>query len=391
MQIGLSVVVLFAAGVLTRTLLRLMTDSPGFDPRGLLTVKMSLPRARYSSERQARFFEAARVRLASIPGVVASAAVYPLPLSGEALEVGVDLRGQGGPVPRESSVRAADQVSACIYMVTPQYFGTMRIPIIRGREFRNDDTRSSAAVAVVGEEFARRAFGPENPIGKRIWPGIGADAAPGGREIVGVVGDVKAAEIARVLTSQVYVPLAQLPTNTMAVMVRSAVRPMSLANSVRGVVLDMDPEVPVFGVHSMEDYLGMTVAEPRFTAALTNSFALLALMLTAVGIYGVVAQEVLERRRELSVRAALGAQEGDLIRGVLRRGAALTVLGLAIGVAGVLAAGPLLSGLAFAARPFDLETIAAVVLIVMALGTVCSYIPAARVVRCGLLGNLRDQ
>jgi putative ABC transport system permease protein len=396
-EVALAVVVLVSSGLLTRSLLYLLGRSPGFDAAQVLTSKVSLPRGRYPAEKQIRFFEETCDKLGSTAGIAAAAAVYPIPLSGESLTVGVDIFGSGELSPGEmsgddhaSAIKSHQQI-ARVYVITSDYFRTLKIPMSAGRQFSIRDTDTSTASAIVSRSFALAAFGAESPIGQHIRPGIAGNGAPLMREIVGIAGDVGDNALGAPSTPQVYIPLSQLPMNSLALLTRTTGNPEAIVNTVRQVVAERDRQVPVYGVKTMSEYAAAQVAQPRFNAILTTCFAVLALALAVIGISGVTAEGVTQRRRELAIRAAIGATNARLIAAVIIKGMTLALLGGLIGDIIALAAGRLLSGLMFGVRPLDPTTLIVVTFLVVAIGGISSYIPARKVITGDLANELRYQ
>src|SRR5262245_42425164 len=227
----------------------------------------------------------------------------------------------------------------------------MKIPLLAGRAFTDRDDAHSPGVVIVNETFAKRHFPNENPVGKHVKPGIAFEGEPVWREIVGVVKDVKHRQsLGRDYEPEYYLPHAQMPINSMSLVVRTTDNPRSLARSIQHEVQSLDRDIPVSRIKTLEQYLGVAVAQPKFNALLLSLFAGLALILTAIGLYGGIAYSVIQREQEIGVRIALGAQNGDVLRMVLRQGMKLTALGLAVGLAAAYALTRFMQGLLFGVK-----------------------------------------
>jgi putative ABC transport system permease protein len=381
-DVAVAAVLLVGAGLLINSLLRLQRVAPGFDSQHVLTFKLDLPYVRYPGLLQTRFFERAIERLSHLPGVLSASAVLPLPLDGGAVATFVTIEGQ--PVAGANGPRAG------YTWVEPGYFRTVGIPLIRGRDFAGADDLTTAPVVIINQAFARRLFSGEDPIGKRIKPGInnGYKASPM-REIVGVVGDVRQYGLASAVGPEVYVPLAQSPLGSMNFVVHTAVEPLSLVGPVRQEMREMDKNLPFYGVKTFNQYLGQAFAQPRFLTLLLGLLAALALALAAVGLYGLVSYSASRRAHEIGIRIALGAERRDVLRLVVGQGLELTLMGVVIGTMGALALTRFLSSLLYGIKPTDLPTFLAVMLILIAVALVASYIPARRAAKVDPIVALR--
>jgi len=367
------IMLLVGAGLLLRSFQRLLSVDPGMDPRSVLTLTFDLPEKKYGEQQQVDFYRQLLERTGTLPGVVSAAAVTPLPLSGNNAMISFQI--QGREVPK------SETPSADIKVVSPGYFRTLSIPLISGRDFNDHDDAKSPGVVIVNQEFARRYFPNENPIGKRITPGATNHGEPQPREIVGVVGNVKGRRLDSDTVTEYYIPDSQLNFGSMTVCLRTSVDPHTLTPAVRSVVSSMDPDLPLYDIKTMEEYLATSVATPRFHAMLLETFAGLALLLTAVGLYGVIAYAVAQRTHEIGVRITLGATRSTVLRMVLKSGLQLTAIGVALGVALSLVAARYLtslSSLLFGVKPTDALTFGAVIVIVTLVSLLACYIPAYR-------------
>ena len=282
----------------------------------------------------------------------------------------------------EHPVSKAQEPSARVDVVSDGYFHTMQIPLLAGRDFTAADTEeSSQQVMIVNQSFAAKFFHGENVLGKKLKPGAG-DGKPEGpawREIVGVVGDIRHGATERELEPMYYLPASQLSTwCCLYSVVRTGMDPMSLEPEVRSLVVSMDRDIPVTDVHTMRDLIGMQLAQPRFAMVLLGAFAGLALLLTLVGLYGVMAYSVARRTREIGVRLALGAQRGAVLKMVLQQAAVLVGAGMAIGVIATVASGSVLQSMLYGTGARNPVVLAAVCGVVAIAGMVAAYLPAMR-------------
>ena len=280
-ELAIAVVLLVGAGLLIQSLWRLQHVSPGLQPQNILTFNVSLPDVRYPSEKQARFYGDLMTRVQSLPGIQSVSAVLPLPLSGDRFSISFQIDGR--PVARK------DEPSADMFVTEPNYFRTMGIPIIKGRDFEQRDEHKSTPVVIVSESFARQFFPGEDPIGKRIHPGISTwdneDSTM--REIIGVVADIRNRALNTEPKPAYYMPQSQVPFTQLIVVAKTATDPHSLITGVTREVRNMDQQLPVFSIKTMEEYISASVAAPRFNTTLLSIFAAVALVLTVIGLYGV--------------------------------------------------------------------------------------------------------
>ena len=383
-ETAVGVMLLICAGLLIRSLNRLAHADLGFDPAHVLTATFDLSDTRYNPDQMDRFVGDLVKRLNALPGVVRAAGALPLPLHNDGWMISFNLLER--PAPK------AEQPSAGFYNVTPGLFETLNIPLLRGRTFGEQDQRNGPPVMIINAAFARKYFPHENPIGQRVEIGAGegpARAAYKTREIIGIVGDVRRENLRKEPIPAYYVPLSQLMWGAPVLVIRTAGDPQAVVPEVRKVLASMDPEAPLYDVRTMNEYLALDLGRARFQTVLLALFAGIALLLTAVGLYGVMAYAVVQRAQEIGVRMALGASRGEVLRMILQRGALLSLSGLAVGVLGALAIARLIQSLLYEIPPRDPITYLAVCVTLGAVGLVASYIPALRATRVDPIIALR--
>ncbi len=371
-EVTLALILLAGAGLLLQSFLRLEQVDPGFRPDHVLTLRFNLPDRSYPKPVQIADFVSGLVeRSAALPGIRSAAAVGPLPLGGG--NMGTTFEIEGKPIAK------SDLPSTDLKVSTPGYFRTMGITLALGRDFSSGDRLDSPPVAIVNRTFARQFFPGSDPIGRRIKPGISAlPGEPPFRRIVGVVADVKHQELSEADGPEAYVPESQVPFASMTVVARTTGPPLAAASSLAAAVHAGDPTIPVFDVRTIDEYMSQAVARPRFNTVLLGLFAALALVLTAVGLYGVLSYSVSQRTHEIGIRRALGASDSAVYRLFVGHGMRLAALGLILGIAGAIMATRLLSTLLFRMEPFDFPTFAAVTLGLAFVSLAASWLPARR-------------
>jgi putative ABC transport system permease protein len=370
-EIALSLVLLTGAGLLVRSFLRLQNIDPGFRSEGLLTARVSLSAARYPESADAsRFFREALEKVEQLPGVQSAAGISFLPLAGPGMATSFYRIDQ--PKPAEGEFPITE-----VRPVTPNYFRTMAVPQLAGRDFTAADTADAPLVAVVSEGLVRRVYPGDNPLGKRLHVAIGRSEGME-VEVVGVVGDVKFASLDAETRPAVYLPLPQLSIGMMTFVVRTELEPLALANSMGAAVRSIDPELPLADVRTMDTVVSNTLARARTVSVLLTAFALIALTLAAVGVYGVMAYSVSQRTQEIGVRMALGATVESVFRLVLGQAMKLVAIGLAAGLVAAALLTRLLDTLLFETEPLDPATFALTALVLMLVATLASYVPARR-------------
>ena len=384
-EVALAFMLLVCSGLLLNSFLRLRQVNPGFDPYNLLTFRIALPGSHYAQLTQvAPFYQQLIARLETLPGVKSVSAISHLPLSANRGTTGFSIEGVAtatdDPVPYPTDIR----------FVTPAYFQTMGMQLISGRDFNARDELRATQVAIINETLARRYFPNQDPLGKRIRPGYGIDERGWlMREIVGVVSDSKHVSLSEAPPPYIYLPHSQIPRPAMTLVVRAANDPHGLIGAVQNEAHALDRELPVSNVKTLDEYLGAAVAKPKFDTMLLGLFAGLALLLTSVGLYGVMAYAVTQRTRELGIRMALGAQPRDALRLVIKQGMWLALSGAAIGIVGAVALTRTLKSWLFGVGPTDPLTFAAVTLLLVGVALVACYIPARRATKVDPLVALR--
>lgn len=366
---------LVAAGLLVRSYVLLQQVEPGFDPQGVTTFTLSLPAARYGDPDRPRTLVSALLsRLQAEPGVASAAVAMGLPFTSD-LNTIAGFRHEG-----EREPDSASMPTASLRVVSPDYFRMMTIPVRQGRPFDSRDTATSPEVVLINEQAARRFFPARDPIGQQIR--IGAELVSGGRSgpktIVGLVGDVKYGGLDEDTPAEIYLPYEQQPVDAFTVAVRTAGdRRVSIA-SLRHAVAGLDPLLPLANVTGLPGLVDASLAGRRFTTLVILAFAGIAVVLALIGVYGLLAYLVDQRRSEIGLRLAIGAAPADVVWMFVREGATLTVVGLTAGLAGALAAGRLLASLLFAVTPADPATLVGVVLALAGAAACATYVPARR-------------
>jgi putative ABC transport system permease protein len=383
-ETAIGVILLIGAGLLLRSLHRLTKVDLGFDPTRLLTASFDLSETKYNSDQEDRFIHDLLARLNSLPGIVAASGGLPLPLSEDHFSVSFNLLDH--PLPE------ANQPSAGFYVVSPGFFESLRMPLIRGRFFDEHDQRNLPPTMVISQSFAQKYFPNEDPIGKRIEIGAGEGAARKKyktREVVGVVGDLRTSKLEKQPAATYYVPLPQLMWSAPTLVIRTAGQPYGVVEDVTKTLRSMDPAAPLYNVRSMEDYLALDLGRARFQTVLLGLFAGIALLLTAVGLYGVMAQSVAQRTQEIGIRLAMGATRENVRSMIIRRGTVLSLAGTALGIIGALAFARVIESLLYEIPPRDPMTYVMVCVVLAFVALLASYVPALRATRLDPMIALR--
>jgi putative ABC transport system permease protein len=374
-EIAVAVTLLVGAGLLGRSLWNLRHVQPGFDPANVITMRTTLPEAGYTTHGRLRAFSRELLeRVGSVPGIQAAGFANYLPLG---------RFGGGGPFEIDGGERAFSWVS----IVGGEYFKAMGIPLLRGRFPDERDTELTQPVVVVDQALAERYWYGKSPVGTRVSWRVGDERVSG--EVVGMVGNVRWAGVANSPHATMYFWYPQRPVRELAIVARSSQELAALANDIAGIVREIDPRQPVADVRPMQDLVSADMAQPRFTTVVLFGFAAVALLLSAIGLYGVIAYNTAQRTREVGIRLALGAERSDVVMLVLQRGLMLTTVGLAAGIVGSFAVGRLMSGLLFGVASADVPIFAAVTVLLTSIAFVASYVPARRAARVDPLVALR--
>lgn len=381
-QISLALLLLAGAGLLIRSFQELLRVDPGFESRNLLTMELRLPRSHYPKPEQFAAFETELLgRLRSLQGVESVGAVNSLPVIG--FQGTSLLRIEGRPV----SKTIAGSLMANQRVVSPGYFGTMKIPLIGGRDFTAFDTLRSTPVTVINQTLATRYFRGEDPIGKRIM--VDEPGEPW-QTIVGIIGDVHHSGLSAAAEPEIFSQYMQGPWSVIAFVVRTRGNPQDLAAAVRSQLWAIDKDQPISRMSTMDKIVSDSLAARRLNLLLLGSFAGVALVLALIGIYGVVSYSVVQRRNEIAVRIAIGAPRSSVWKLILSHTAMLAASGIAIGLSASLALTSLMAGLLFHIPPIDPLTLATVAVIVLATSLVASYFPARRATRIDPMNIFRE-
>jgi predicted permease len=398
-EVALALVLLIGAGLLIRSFARLLEVEPGFAAERVLAIDLSLNGERFNNRRHI-FMEQLTARLASLPGVVAVGATTHLPLSGED-------GGRSFAVAGDATGTSGERLVAEYRIVTPDYLRAMKIPLRAGRYFtardrneyfttdgrriegypnRERGERDAPGVVIINETLARRSFAGVNPLGRRI---VIDDGQSREREIVGVVADVKHFGLDAATKPELYLPYAQRPAQNQTLVIRTESEPAALIAAVRGEVRALDGDLPLYGSKTMEDYLDESIAARRLNMLLVGVFAAVALLIAAVGIYGVISHSVTERTREIGIRMAVGARSQDVLRLVIARGMKLALSGVAIGMAASFALTRLMKTLLFGVSATDPLTFAAIAVLLTGVALLACWIPARRATKVDPMTALR--
>ncbi len=367
-EVALSLVLLIGAGLLVRSYQSIQNSSPGFNPHNVLSFRVSLPPAKYKGAPVTALYKQLGERIRVLPGVEAVGTSYSLPMSSVALAWGpITIEGY---VPKNS----ADFIMSNERFVSPGYFPAMGVPLVKGRLFDERDIKGATETVIVNENLAQRFWPNEDPIGKRLERG----AEEPWRTVVGVVRDTKQFSVDNEPQISIYHPHEQFPIGSMFLVVRTSSDPMSLNFTIAKEIHALDPELPLFDVKTMEGRLSDSLARRRFSTFLLGIFAGVALILAVIGIYGVMAYSLNQRRHEIGIRMALGAHPGKILRMVIGQSFVLVTLGIAIGLGGAFALTRVMSSLLFGVSATDAATFVIPPLLLVSVGLLASYFPARR-------------
>ena len=379
-EMGIALVLMTGAGLLIESFAHLVRVDPGFSPKNIMTFPISLPAGRYNEPQQIQFFQQVLERVGSLPEIESAGATSYLPLSGASRYIFACPEGQACQGVGKDPIIAMRQV-------TPDYFPTVRTPLLAGRIFNEGDVSGGHPVVVVNQTAAKHFWPNANSIGKHLANSRDMIS----REVVGVVADVKFRSLSGANTEEEYTPMAQSPSPSMVLVVRSRADSRAIVSAVRAKISEVDPTLPVSGILSFDDVVAASISQPRLIMRLVGVFAGFALLLAAIGIYGVMAYTVSQRRQELGIRVAIGAKSADILRLVVGQGMGLALAGIGLGVLVSLIATRLLSSLLFGVHAIDGLAFsgAAIVLAVAALGA--CYLPARRATRVDPIVVLRNE
>ncbi|MGH9824107.1 MAG: ABC transporter permease, partial [Blastocatellia bacterium] len=376
LEVALTLVLLIGAGLLMNSFFRLSRVNIGFDPRNLLTAQISLSQSAYGDGHlQISYYDQAINRISPIPGVDHVAAVSDLPFSGSRTVGSFEIEGRSQP-------NLAEPLRADSRTVTPGYFETTRIPLVGGRDFSWEDNQQSHGVAIINVSMAKRYWPDSNPIGKRLIVGSSDERAfyggPIWREIIGIAGDIRHVNLNADPVPEIYLPLFQCPSSRMSIVIRTSSEPISYASDLRDALKSVDPAQPVYNITTMQDRIARSISTQRIDTLLFGSFALTALILSSVGIYGVVTYSAAQRSREIAIRLALGARSGEILRMIVLDGMSRALFGSVLGVAGALALSRLLSTQLFGVSSTDAGTFGALSVFLLLVALLACYVPARR-------------
>jgi predicted permease len=384
-EIAMAIVLLAGAGLLMKSLLRVISVDPGFHTDHLLSVNVSMPSNRYTKAAQVNTFEQTmRDRLKALPGVKEVVTVSVLPLSGGGNTSRFVLEGR-------RSAAAQEEHEANSRDISPNYFAAMGIPLRAGRNFTDQDKKDSPSVVIINQTLADEVFRGVDPIGKRI--DFTFSSKPLLNEVVGIVGDENVTNLDSKPTPVVYSPFAQGPGTFFSVAIRTSMDPIALESAVRRTINDLDPDVAAYGMASMDQVIAQSpsIFLRKLPAIVVTAFALLALLLASLGIYGLLAYSVAQRTRELGIRLALGAKRVDLLKLVVANGMKLAVTGTVLGILGEVGAGYALASILFQVKPTDIAIMTGVPLLLLTVALLASYIPARRATRIDPIVALRQE
>jgi predicted permease len=350
----------------------------------VLTARYTMPDVGYTHDHKIQFVEELTSRLGALPGVQSASAGWPMPMSGS--DASISFTVEGHPVAK------ADHPSEALGLAQPGYFETMRIPLIAGRAFNKLDQPASPAVIIIDQAFAKKYFAGVNPIGRHVTVDLGDDVVNHPvREVVGVVGDIHQRGLAVEPVPHYYLPWTQAVITTPYLVMRTSGDPALLERAVKETVAQMDTNIPTYRLHPLEFYVSQAMAPARLQTLLLTGFAGIALLLAAVGLYGVLAYIVEQRALEIALRLAVGAQRGDVLRMVLRRGMMLAAIGVGVGLAISFIVTRFLATLLYGVKPLDEVTFCGMSLVLLAVALAASAGPALRAAKTDPMTTLRTQ
>lgn len=380
-QVALALVLLVGAGLFMKSLSRLQSVDPGFNPNNLLTMRISLPERKYDTDPKVMdFFSRSLAQLRALPGVAAVGAINTLPFAGPHSGTSLEIEGQPKPPPGQN-------LTTGICVTDASYFQAMQIPLKRGRLFTEQEAKETRHVVLVNEAFVRKNFAGQDPLGKRVTIAMKDEDVP--TEIIGIVGDTKHLGLDTETEAMAYWPQPELVYSSMTLVIRTHGEASSLAPAARNVIRSIDPQQPIGELSTMESLLAKSIARSRFNAILLAIFSLVALVMAAVGIYGVMSYSVQQRTHEIGLRMALGAQQSDVLRLVVKQGITLGLIGVGVGLLASLGLMRLIANLLFEVPATDPRTFAAVASSLFLITLIACYVPARRATKVDPLVALR--
>ncbi|MGB7921790.1 MAG: ABC transporter permease, partial [Pyrinomonadaceae bacterium] len=380
-EVALSLVLLVGAGLLIKSFLRLSQVETGFNATSVMTMRLGLQQAKYAdATKRAAFYQQLLERARSLPGVEAAGVISELPLSGQNNDTYFQIEGRPPAAP------GSDDRLANIRTASPDYFRAMGIPLVKGRFFTDGDRDGAPRATIISESFARYFFPNEDPLGQRLTIDIGE---PFNAEIVGVVGNIRHSSLDTEPWREMYTNIAQTPRGSVNLVLRTKSDPAMVTSAVKSEVQALDRDLPIYSPKTMEQRVSESAAAPRFRTLLLALFAALALVLAAVGIYGVISYTVTQRTHEIGIRMALGAGRRDILRLVVGRGIILTLIGVAIGLLGAFLLTRVMATLLFGVSATDPLTYAVVSLLLIAVALLACYVPARKAMKVDPMIALR--
>ena len=391
-EMALAVILLIGAGLLTRSFVHLMQVDPGYQPEHVVTMSLSLPDKKYPwDNQQVAFANAVVEQMKALPGTQSAAVAFGRPLSEDGMRITFNRDDRPRTQPGQPNV-------ADVRVVTAGFFSTLGMKIVQGRDLSETDRADAPPVVVVSQQFVRKFFPNESALGKKITLGWGrqrsadkTDTVSARGEIIGVVADIKAQGASSDALETVYLPFVQAPISDMSVLIRSTASPNVVINAAKTRLKDLDPDLPVYNSKSMGDVVSESVAQPRFYTILLGSFAAIALLLAALGIYGVISYTVSQRTRELGIRIALGSSQQGVMRLVVGQGMVLTAVGVTLGLAGAYWLTRFIASMLFGVGAADAPTFGGVAVMLLGVAALASYFPARRAARVDPLIAMRAE
>jgi len=384
-EVAVALVLLVGAGLLVRSFQRLLDVDPGFEAESRLTAQVDLPPARYPDDPAvSAFYRRLFERLETLPGVEKAGAVFPAPLTGQGFRLTFYVEGRPLPPPNQ-------ELGTDVRSASPGYFAAMGIPLDRGRVFTPADDLDAWRVIAVNRSAAEQFWPDEDPLGARLTFSDPQDEDARWYTVVGVVGDVRHRSLEDDTDAEMYWPFLQVPLESAVVVLKTAADPAAVADPLRAELAAVDAELPLHGIRTLEQIVAEAVAQPRFNSLLLGLFAGLAMLLAAIGVYGLISYSVTQRLREIGVRLALGAERREVLGLVFRQGMVPVLVGIAVGVAGALAGARLLRSLVFDVSTTDPATFAVTSALLAAVGAAACLVPAWRATRVDPMVVLRDE